>query len=145
MSKFRTPYDGVDKSCKLSFYDDNGEKMISCTEQHHKNDCDVNIILRKYDKTGLITHVNNAVKIYGDYSEVNEYQENLNMVISAQNAFNELPSNIRKKFVNNPGQFFEFATNPENLPEMVKLGLANPPKVVEEIIQKVEIVTPTQG
>lgn len=124
MKKFRTPYDGVRKRVSVSFTDEHGEALPSMTEQHHKNDCDINTILKRYDKTGLITHVNNMQATYGDFTEVNEYQESLNLVMAAQQSFADLPSNIRKRFSNDPGEFMEFITDPKNSEEMIKLGLA---------------------
>jgi hypothetical protein len=37
-------------------------------------------------------------------------------------------------FNNNPGEFFEFATNPENADQMVKLGLSENPVQEEEVV-----------
>lgn len=108
------------------------------TEQHHVDACSISTILNQYDRTGLITHVNRSVASYGDYSEVNEYQEALNTTIRAQNAFDELPSAVRKKFDNDPGQFLEFATNPANIDELVELGLAE--RMAEPEPQKVEVI-----
>jgi phage internal scaffolding protein len=139
---FRTPYDGVDKRVRLVFCDEEGntyeDGYTGKTEQSHKKMCEIDNILRQYDKTGLITHVNEAVAQYGDYTEINEYQDSLNMVIEAQSAFGDLPAHIRKKFGNDPGLFFEFATNPENKDELIELGLANAPIV--EKPQEVKIV-----
>nr|QXN72798.1 MAG: internal scaffolding protein [Microvirus sp.] len=118
---------------KIDFSD---EEVL--TEQHHRDACSISTILNQYDKTGLITHVNKATAAYGDYTEVNEYQESLNMVIRAQNAFGELPAHIRKRFDNDPGEFFEFATNPANLDEMVELGLAQ--RMEEAAPMKVEVI-----
>lgn len=123
--KFRSAYDGV--PCKVDLdcsKFDNGDECVSRTKQSFKDQCDIHKVIRTYDKTGLITHVNNAVKRYGDYSEVNEFKENLEMVNAAKDAFAELPSDIRKKFKSDPGAFFEFATDPKNIDEMVELGLA---------------------
>lgn len=120
---FRTAY-GERVRSTVQFVDENGDLLPTITQQHCKNDCDVNHILKKYDQTGLITHVNRSVAQYGDFTEVNEYQESLNMVINAQNAFAELPSDIRKQFNNDPGAFFEFATNPANTQRMIEMGLA---------------------
>lgn len=111
----------------LSFLDEDGNPLPTPTQQHFKAETEINNILRKYDKTGLITHVNNATAQYGDFTEVNEYQESLNRVIAAQDAFMALPSAVRKRFANDPGEFFEFATNPENAAEMVAMGLAEAP------------------
>lgn len=116
---FRKPYDGKRYRVSLSF-----EGQVSMTEQSHKDACDINSVLRRYDQTGLLTHVNQAKALYGDFTETNEYQDSLNLVIRAQNSFAELPSSLRKRFGNDPGAFFEFVTNPDNVDEMVKLGLA---------------------
>lgn len=133
----RKPYDGIRKRVALSFIDEEtGEPQVSLTEQHHKTECDIRTIIKRYDKTGLINHVNSAKAEYGDFTMVNEYQDALNTVINAQNAFDELPSDVRKKFNNDPGAFFEYATNPDNLDGMVELGLAVKPDPVapQEVI-----------
>lgn len=119
MNRFYSPYVNPRSRVQLNTGED------SLVEQCHKDDCDIVRILKKYDKTGLITHVNNMKAEYGDFTSINEYQESLNLVLKAQNSFNELPSELRKKFSNDPGQFMEFVTNPDNLDEMVKMGLAN--------------------
>lgn len=142
---FRTAY-GERNRVATSFLDEEGNPLPSMTQQNFKAECEINNILRRYDKTGLITHVNNAVAQYGDYTEVNEYQESLNMVINAQNAFNELPSEVRKRFGNDPGAFFEFATNPANHEEMVRLGLANPPEnIAPELVSESIVEAPIEG
>lgn len=132
MANFRTAY-GERKKVVLEFKDENGEPLRSLTKQSEKDRCDINKIMSRYDKTGLITHVASGRQFYGDFTQINEYQQNLDMVIAAQNAFAEMPSEIRKRFGNDPGEFFEFVTNPKNEDELVKLGLANP-KPVPDVI-----------
>ena len=124
--KFRTAYSKPVKVV-VDFTDIDGNPLPTPTQQHAKAECDINNILKQYDRTGLITHINSAKAQYGDFTEVNEYQESLNRVMMAQEAFMELPSAIRKQFENDPGQFFEFATNPENQDAMVEMGLAERP------------------
>lgn len=114
------------------------EDEICLTEQHHKDACDINNILKRYDRDGVITHVNEAKAQYGDFSEVNEFQESLNLVIQSKQSFMELPSAIRKRFGNDPGLFMEFITDPKNMPEMIEMGLANAPQPEAKPI-KVEI------
>lgn len=99
----------------------------SLTQQHMKEECDIRAIIKRHDRTGIIEHVNRGVAQYGDYSEVNEYREALDLVNSAMESFEGLPSDIRKMFDNDPGEFFEFATNPDNAERMVELGLAPSP------------------
>jgi phage internal scaffolding protein len=122
MTKIASAYKGTIRVQK-SFHDEEGNHDGK-TEQHHKDLCDVKNIIHQYDRTGLITHVAKAKAEYGDYTEANEYQDAMNIVVKSQEAFMELPAKIRAKFGNDPGQFFEFATDPKNMKEMVNLGLA---------------------
>ena len=130
--KFRTAYDGERCRQTIDFFDEHGEQAQGRTHQEFKDECDVNLIIPKYDRTGLLTHVNEAVAQYGDYSEVNEYQESMNLVLQAQQSFGEIPANIRAMFNNDPGIFFEFATDPKNREKMVELGLAEAPQKTEK-------------
>ena len=115
----------------ISFLDEDGDPLrYGKTDQSFKTTCDILNIILRYDNSGLITHVNSAIAEYGDYTEVNEYQEAMNLVSHANESFEEIPSDIRKRFGNDAGLFFEFATNPANADELVKLGLANPPAPV---------------
>lgn len=100
----------------------------SMTDQSHKTTCDINHILHKYRQTGLLTHVS---RYNGDYRDLttlpSDYHSALNQVLSAQESFNSLPSNIRLRFSNDPGEFLSFVSDPANLDEMVNLGLAKLP------------------
>lgn len=111
----------------------------SLTQQHHVDQVKVQNIIKRYDKTGILDHVARGVAMYGDYSKINEYKTNLEFVMAANESFAGLPSNIREKFSNDAGEFFEFATDPKNKDEMIKMGLfpeeqvpINPPKATPE-------------
>lgn len=96
------------------------------TEQHHKEDCDVNNIINRYTKTGVIKNV----KGMGEYAiaPAIELREALDLINQAQNQFDQLPSNIRREFENDPLQFLEFVENPDNLEHARELGLAERPE-----------------
>ena len=100
----------------------------SLTQQHFKDEADIMNIIKKHDRTGLIDYVTRATARYGDYSEINEYRESLDVVNQANSSFMGLPAHIRQMFDNDAGKFFEFATNPANKQEMVNLGLAVAPR-----------------
>lgn len=136
MVQIRTAYDARERvtlECP--------EEVI--TEQHHKDACSISTILAQYDRTGLITHVSRAVAQYGDFTEVNEYRDSLHVVMRADEAFRALPSDVRRRFDNDPGAFFEFATDPANFDEMVEMGLAE--REAPPAPQKVEVVNPPQS
>jgi phage internal scaffolding protein len=103
----------------------------SLTQQHMKDETDIRKIIEKYDRTGLIGHVQRGIAQYGDFSEVNEYREALDLVANANATFAELPAAVREKFGNDAGAFLEFATNPANIEEMQDMGLA--PKAEPEV------------
>lgn len=127
MSKiaFKTPYGDRNR---VSF-ETVGE---SETQQHFAQEADIKTIIKKHDRTGIISHVARGVAHYGDYSEINEYREALDMVNSANASFGMLPAELRKMFDNDAGAFFEFATDPKNEEKMIQMGLKEaPPSPVE--------------
>lgn len=113
---FRTPFQR--KRVQLSF------SKPSKTKQCFKEECDINNILKKYMATGSLEHqVNVASGSYLDVSTVQEYQDSLDLVLSAGRLFSSLPSKVRARFDNDPSSFLEFASNPQNATEMADMGL----------------------
>ena len=100
------------------------------TEQHHKDETDINNIVRKYNKTGLIDHLNQFEKRYGDMTGY-DYQEAQNTVAAANSMFEGLPSHIRKEFDNDPAKFINFVDDEANAEKMIEMGLARRPEVVD--------------
>lgn len=96
----------------------------SLTKQSFKDECDINNILRRYDRDGLLTHVQNTAPTFGVFVDTPTYQDALNAVIAAQDAFAGLPSSIRKRFDNDPQAYVDFCSDPANYDEAVALGLA---------------------
>jgi len=101
---------------------------ISKTKQSFKDECDINNILKKYQKSSILEHVNTHQGDYSDLGDLPSYQESLNIIINAKNSFNTLPSSIRKQFENDPAQFLDFVSNPENKSAMAEMGLLKPEK-----------------
>jgi phage internal scaffolding protein len=95
----------------------------SKTQQNFKKTCDVNAILARYSKTGVLDHVRSVQGSYGDFSNVGGYQEALMRVQAAQQAFDALPAKIRKRFDNNPEELLAFVSDRKNMKEAVSLGL----------------------
>jgi len=101
-------------------------KQVSLTEQQFKSECDINNILRRYAKTGELSHVNRRRGSFQDFSEITDYQEMLHTVQRAQSAFMELDPVIRDRFRNDPAELIKFLQDPKNREEAVKLNLINP-------------------
>lgn len=100
---------------------------VSRTKQSMAAECDINNIMKKYVKTGTISHFNRFGSRYGDFPAVT-FHEAMNVVRAGEEMFEALPAEVRRKFDNNAESFLEFVQDPENLPEMRELGLAKPAK-----------------
>lgn len=95
----------------------------SLTQQSFKDECDINTIMRRYQATGLIDHVRRDIPQFQDVTGY-DFHEAMNLVSEARALFLDLPSSVRERFSNDPGQFLDFVNNPANAEEMVKMGLA---------------------
>jgi len=104
----------------------------SMTKQSFKRECDINHIMAKYQKTGLVDHVSHHQGDYSDLTDVPTYHDAMNKIIAANQSFATLPSSIRKKFSNDPAEFLDFVSNPANVPEMQQMGLL-PPSPTESL------------
>lgn len=94
------------------------------TQQQYKEQVDVNNIMKKYKKTGSITHLRNAANgVYMDLTQIPSYEEALMQIEKAQRAFEEIPSHIRLKFNNDPSQLISYLKDPSNLQEAITYGL----------------------
>lgn len=98
----------------------------SRTKQSFADETNINEIMRKYEKTGLIAHLNTHQGEYGDFLGFEDYHTSLNRIHAAREAFMSIPAGIRSRFNNDPATFMSFAQNPDNLDELRKMGLAHP-------------------
>ena len=114
--------------------DTRGDKIR--TKQSAKNECDINQILARYLRTGVVSPENMAKRqaVFGDVSETPDFHAAQNQVIAAKDAFMTLPAKIRSRFANDPGQLLDFCADPNNRDEAIELG----------IITKIEEETPPE-
>lgn len=108
----------------------NGTKRVytvnnepSKTDQSQAKECDVNHIMKKYMKTGQITHLAKVRGTYADVSAIPDLNEALSIVKQADESFSSLPAQVRKRFGNDPSQLLEFLKDPKNDEEAIQLGL----------------------
>lgn len=113
----------------------------SLTRQEFADECDINTLMARYEKSGAISHVNRHEPRYIDVSMFGDLRERLDLLQIATVEFNALDPKIRFEFDNDPVKFVEFATNKDNLPRMREWGLA-PPEEKPVPPMKVEVVNP---
>lgn len=119
----RHAYDGLqDQISQLSGL--SCENDPGLTKQADKEACDINNILKRYQKTGILPDLIKREPRYGDFSDIGQYQDALERVTLAQEQFNALDAHVRKRFDNDPAKFLAFATDSKNNAELIKMGLA---------------------
>lgn len=97
----------------------------SLTDQSQARECDVNNIIERFTKTGVLKNVDSK-PMYGDFTNVPSYQQSLDMIRHANDQFMSLDAKIRRRFDNDPGQLLDFLSSPANLKEAIELGLVSP-------------------
>lgn len=111
MRKFRKAYD-KQRRVRLNFDEDKG-----LTIQEQKDECDINHILEKYTRTGLINHVNTNEPQFGEFANF-DFREQQTLIAKATQLFMKLPAAVRQQFDNDPAKYIEFVKSPENVEDM---------------------------
>lgn len=114
------------KNGSIRVYTVNNEP--SMTDQQFKDDCDVNFIVDKFTKTGNLTHLAKFQGMYADVSEIPDLAQAMQIVSTAQTAFDTLPAELRSRFGNSPVNMVEFLNDINNKDEAIKLGLIPQPQ-----------------
>mgnify|MGYP000464367872 CR=1 FL=1 len=58
-----------------------------------------------------------------------DYHEAMNVIVNAEQHFQQLPSKVRKEFDNNPQKYLEYCENDNNIPAMIERGWMEPVKI----------------
>lgn len=93
------------------------------TKQECKDECDIHNILRQYQRTGIMAHIAANQPRFEDLPELDDFQSALNLVMDAEDRFALLPSQVRDRFENDPGQFLAAFQDPSMRDELRSLGL----------------------
>lgn len=112
------------------------------THQSFKEECDVNNIMARFTRTGVVDWVNKREARYGDASSA-DFQQSMLIVAEAKSRFAGLPAALRARFRNDPGEFLAFAEDPENRAEAIKMGIFKPE--VAPVEPEGSAGTPPQG
>lgn len=118
----------------------------SRTKQAMKAECDINGIMKQFERTGVITHIAKRDAYFADVSVVPDFAQAVQVVRDAEQMFLSLPAKLRLEFDNDPAKYVAFCADPANAARMVELGLVDKPP--EPVIQKVEVVNqpaPAEG
>lgn len=94
----------------------------SRTEQHHADDLDLNKVFPKFDKAGMARlkqQVTVDEEALMDLVGM-DYTKSMMELKRVESEFNELPSGVRNKFKNEPGEYLKYLSRPQKAAEEVK-------------------------
>ena len=100
----------------------------SLAKQSFAEESDINTIVKRFGLTGQLPS-DVRMPTYADFEEVFSYRDAMNAVVAARESFMMMPADVRSRFGNDPGAFVDWCSDPENLAEAVRLGLAEPRKI----------------
>lgn len=110
--------------CKLMF-DPKDPRCVSVTEQAHANECDINMIIARAEKSGMFPVASDRGQ-FGDFSGI-DFQSMQCKIAAAKQAFMALPVAVRTRFSNDVGELLSFLDDVRNRDEAIKLGLIAKP------------------
>lgn len=96
------------------------------TQQHFKDECDVNRIVKRFSETGIAEHLANGNPQFA-FCSSQSFTEAQFIVADMKSHFERLPSKTRAHFGNDPANFLEAHDDPERRQELFELGLAEAP------------------
>lgn len=104
------------------------------TQQQFAEEVDINTIVRRFGLTGELPQ---GLKppMTGDFTEVYDFQTSMNLVREANEAFMQMPADIREQFGNDAGAWTEYVSDPKNVEQCRKWGLARLPEAPREPIE----------
>lgn len=124
---------------------DNGSISISLkckdkskTMQEFKDEVNINNIMAKYKKNGVVSHIMKDQPMFDDVSETMTYREALQLQITAKENFMQLPSKVRARFKNDPADLMDFLNDSQNFDEAVKLGLVEKPEIPVSVAEPIK-------
>ncbi len=90
------------------------------TEQHHARACDINTIMAKYLKTGVLDHKSKYEPTYGDVSSA-DFQASMNLVKGVETEFHDLPAYIRAEFNQDVGEYLQAMQTDEGVQKLQEI------------------------
>lgn len=108
------------------------------TQQHLRDEVDINTIVRRFGLTGQFPIVD-AGGMYGDFTNISDYASAVAVVERADRRFMELPAEVREKFANSPAEFIAFARSAsrESFDQALRVAVAAPLPVVPPPVAEV--------
>ncbi len=103
-------------------------KLHGRTKQSQRDECDINMLLERYQRDASLGHLEKYGGQYGNYADY-DFENHVTKIAEMETIFEQLPAEVKRDFGQSTNKFFEFVTNPENenrlaelLPEIANQG-----------------------
>lgn len=118
---WRNPYDRADQE-RYGKLTATVNLEPSMTKECFAVDADLNVLVQRFGITGVpVTPLDPSQ--FGDYSDAPDLRGALEIMRDAEDAFNNLPARVRRRFDNSAADLWDFLQNPENMAEAEELGI----------------------
>lgn len=98
--------------------------LPSMTEQSHAKECDINCIMARYRKTGVLAPDHQLRSgYYADLCEVGSYEEMQQAIVDAESHFLKLSPGQRAAFGNSVHRFLDEIHDSTKIDKFINLGL----------------------
>ncbi|AXL15134.1 internal scaffolding protein [Microviridae sp.] len=110
-------------------YEEHDRVQLNCTDpsrtkQSFAEEADINNLMQKYIQTGILVDGEPTRQFtFGDFSNGTDFQEVQEKILAARQDFSTLSSNVRERFNNDPSELLDFASDPANKAECIKMGI----------------------
>ena len=120
------------------------------TQQHFKDECDINTIMERFGVTGeLPTNIRQPMS--ADFIEAMDFHEAQNALLEATSSFMELPAQVRAKFENDPAALIQYLEadlddngSKDRQEFMDKYGLTKPSATPSETVSPGPVTSSTE-
>lgn len=117
----------------------------SMTEQHFKDECDINNIVATYQQTGVLPQ-GDRQPLFGDFADFpQDLQSSQRYFDEAQERFMQLDARVRKEFGNDPVKLLQFIADDNNRERAIQLGLIDKPAPVESAVHSQQTNVSSNG
>lgn len=111
------------------------------TKQEFGAETDINNIMKRYNATGQFpVNMQTLQPVFGDVSQMGDFASALRRTHAAEEAFAELPADLRFRFRNDPELLVSFLHDDKNRAEAENLGLVAkkipPPAAIPPLAEK---------
>lgn len=115
------------------------------TVQSFKDETNINRLLARAQRSGTLSHIEKFGGIYGEMADFDMLEAQLRLR-RGQEAFDRLPSEVRREFNNSPAEFYQYVNDPANIGDLAKKlpALAKPGRQRVDVAGRTNPVAPEE-